>query len=523
MILSRNDYQRLVEMLWALFDFAAARLDITDELYPTNTLEPNAEVQGSLMKYLWRDDPSAITDFTRTNPAHLPMKDIQEMRRWDQGIYGTFALCRDALGQSVFMGDGRGFVVSGINSEPWQVVTQLPTFVRTALIPFGDKIVYAGVLVEPQVTHSDQTRSLMQQELERRRQEGKLLTDARTFMRDIHDLRYGKRQHFQDPLSCGTNLSKEADLLASLRHAHMKSVGTGTDREELIRKLNHLPQGQHTGVLSGMNDLDRDRAARLHRHDLPASETFIPDVAVRRIMPVQPLEYAEELVRLRGLAPLAEISRECVQYFERNNIEGARPHQASLVSNELIARWKRSPDLVNFEVLDTDIGHYLVEYTLAKDNWNELTGLWHPDESDRDDGYPGTELGPTLTQLLENRAHLPARPVPDSLFEHLTDYFGWSLAQPPMIELRRYLDNHVPDGEDDYSYADEILGYVLECLHVCMSAEDIVWELYDRGVCPDQLSFDALEWLIAQVVDGMPNWACNGWSPKEARLMPPVT
>ncbi|MGO5172842.1 hypothetical protein ACTQ2U_06120, partial [Atopobiaceae bacterium LCP21S3_F7] len=164
MILTTGQYQRLVELLWALYDFAAVRLDLTDELYPDGAFEPDPEVQASLMKYVWDEDRSTIDDFARENPADLPAADVQELRRWGQGLYGTFSVVRDGLGQSVLLGEGMGFVVTGINAEPWEVVSAEPAFVRTALIPFGDKITYAGVLVEPRIAVSDDMGELLRSE-----------------------------------------------------------------------------------------------------------------------------------------------------------------------------------------------------------------------------------------------------------------------------------------------------------------------------------------------------------------------
>lgn len=515
MILSTEQYQRLVELLWALYDFAAIRLDLTDELYPGGAFEPDPEVQASLMKYVWDEDRSTIDDFARENPADLPAADVQELRRWGQGLYGTFSVVRDGLGQSVLLGEGMGFVVAGINEEPWEVVSKEPAFVRTALIPFGDKITYAGVLVEPRIAVGDDTRALLRAELARRRATGGLVSDARTFVRAVREMRYGSWGHAEQLRS------RAAASCAQAAVAGVPAAPPDLPRpsEPVLAGVRGMPSGQHRGALAGLAGRARERACRLHRLGLhaPASPLGAHAAAPERAVSVQPVEFAEELLRLRGVARLAEVSRECVAYFARNGIEGPRPHEASQVSNELLARWRAVPDAVNYEVVDAPDGCYLVEYTLAKDNWCELTGLWHPDDSERDDGYPGRELGSGLRSLLERRSALPPRPVPDDLFDHLTDYFGWSLDQPPMRALTRYLDAHVPDGEDDYTYANDVLGFVQECLHVGMGVDEIVWELFDRGACPDERSFDAVEWLVCQVVDGMPSWACNGWSPREAR------
>ncbi len=512
MILTTGQYQRLVELLWALYDFAAVRLDLTDELYPDGAFEPDPEVQASLMKYVWDEDRSTIDDFARENPADLPAADVQELRRWGQGLYGTFSVVRDGLGQSVLLGEGMGFVVTGINAEPWEVVSAEPAFVRTALIPFGDKITYAGVLVEPRIAVSDDMGELLRSELARRRATGGLVSDARTFVRAVRELRYGTWGHAE---ALGARAASQSPAGAG---APLSAV-LPRPSEPVLAGVRGMPAGQHRGALAGLVGRARERACRLHRLGLhaPGSPLGPHAAAPERTVAVQPVEFAEELLRLRGVARLAEVSRECVAYFARNGIEGPRPHEASQVSNELLARWRSFPDGVNYEVVDAPDGCYLVEYTLAKDNWYELTGAWHPDDSDRDDGYPGSELAAGLRSLLEGRRHLPPRPVPDDLFDHLTDFFGWSLDQPPMRALTRYLDAHVPDGEDDYAYANDVLGFVQECLHVGMGVDEIVWELFDRGACPDERSFDAMEWLVCQVVDGMPSWACNGWSPREAR------
>jgi hypothetical protein len=552
-ILDQSQRANFNQILSSLYEFGAARLDMTKQLHSAGTKWGVNAALGQIMMRIWDDDAAIVTDFARINPDGLSGEQIAEARRWDQGISGAFLACRDEFGQSIFLGGGYTFAVTGLDQEPAEVVGNAPAFVQTVLVPFGGSIVYAGALLPVQREVTKEVLEAAREEIDRSRAGGRLVANASEFMRLVYEKRsqvalpYGGEEGYVDQAL--------ADLLGPARHTHRtrwmrakmrtvicpRSIEANTrlgmtapaamtcrtaedgsicePTPEYLAGLGTMPPGQHRGALAGLVGAEREHAVHMrHRSaDVMDGEAFTFDLDMTRAMPVTPLEFGEELLRLRGVEKLTTIARECVDYFAHNGIPGLGPHQTSKVSNKLLSEWQHAPDKVNYEVVFADGTYYLLEYMLAKDNWYEVTGQWHIDETDRDDGYPGSELGPTLRELLARREGLAPRPVPEDMFDHITDYFGWALKQPPMVQLRSYLDAHVPDGEDDYTYANDVMGHVLEYLHLGLGPTEVVWEVFDRGGCTDATSLSAVEWLAQQVADQMPSWEFNGWSPREPR------
>ena len=116
-------------------------------------------------------------------------------------------------------------------------------------------------------------------------------------------------------------------------------------------------------------------------------------------------------------------------------------------------------------------------------------------------------------RVLEMRARTPRRPLDAAAAEGLTHdrFFGL----PAVVQLRDFYDAHVPDGEDDFTFADR-------------AVEDLVTHAIDLGNVDAYL--DAVErvgWnncaedstllsrLIENAYGALPSWEFNGWSPQE--------
>ncbi len=95
------------------------------------------------------------------------------------------------------------------------------------------------------------------------------------------------------------------------------------------------------------------------------------------------------------------------------------------------------------------------------------------------------------------------------------EYVPWARTKPAAVALRDYLDAHVPDGADDYTFAD---GVVDDLIVMCTGeypmqniTDYLSSELVLSGV--DQLR--RIMELFTNLSNSLPKWSNNGWSPNE--------
>jgi hypothetical protein len=79
----------------------------------------------------------------------LPRSDIQLLKGWKNKIEGTFLIVKHLRNYSVFLDDANDslYGVIGITDSIAETIPleALPTMVKTALLPFGDRIIYDSV------------------------------------------------------------------------------------------------------------------------------------------------------------------------------------------------------------------------------------------------------------------------------------------------------------------------------------------------------------------------------------------
>lgn len=250
------------------------------------------------------------------------------------------------------------------------------------------------------------------------------------------------------------------------------------------------------------------------------SQVFGPSKASRdegRGVTLTASEYVESLVALRGVVPLAVAAREYVAYLQEARPDLAEGMTAGEAALDVRDEWDMRADVLNFEIVANGTSAYLLADELAMTNWWDLTGT-DPIEEDGGyaAGYPGTSLGESVRSMMAHQAPYKPRPLPEGLAQ-AEDYMDWALQQPAVRQLARYLDAHVPDGEDDYLYAEDVLAVVVDASHGGINPTDLIQSLGGMGVLgSDNDAADAVLWMVMKVVNSMPNWENNGWSPDEA-------
>ena len=82
-----------------------------------------------------------------------------------------------------------------------------------------------------------------------------------------------------------------------------------------------------------------------------------------------------------------------------------------------------------------------------------------------------------------------------------------------MANLRRWLDAHVPDDEDDYLYADYVIEQLLEVQMGSTRPTEIVQAASDLGVFETTEDVEGVLGRIMAMANALPDWWNNGWSP----------
>ena len=115
--------------------------------------------------------------------------------------------------------------------------------------------------------------------------------------------------------------------------------------------------------------------------------------------------------------------------------------------------------------------------------------------------------------LVESQANLPMKPLSRSILEN--DVIGELLADDSVVRLRSYLDAHIPDGADDYLFADAMAEAVIMSAIETGSVQEAFGFAMNLGFGQSAEEEERLPLLITNVFNAMPSWENNGWSPQE--------
>lgn len=90
---------------------------------------------------------------------------------------------------------------------------------------------------------------------------------------------------------------------------------------------------------------------------------------------------------------------------------------------------------------------------------------------------------------------------------------SWKARLPASVNLRNWLDAHVPDDGDDYFFADDCVDELIDAQTDSVRSTDLIGAANDTGLF--FLSEDP-EGLISRLMafdNAMPRWENNGWAP----------
>lgn len=115
--------------------------------------------------------------------------------------------------------------------------------------------------------------------------------------------------------------------------------------------------------------------------------------------------------------------------------------------------------------------------------------------------------------LVESQSNLPMKPLSRTLLEN--DVLDELLDDESVVRLRAFLDERIPDGQDDYSFADRVVEEIVLSSIESGSLHDVFAYALGMGLEHCTEDEERLTLLITNVFNSMPSWENNGWSPKE--------
>ena len=127
-------------------------------------------------------------------------------------------------------------------------------------------------------------------------------------------------------------------------------------------------------------------------------------------------------------------------------------------------------------------------------------------------------IDPWVRDMLAYRKEIPPRDMAD--VHPGEGVFDWMRNKASYQNLVAFLDEHVPNGEDDYAFADEVathlVGEVRRAIYFADMRMFCDMVLKDASIT-DEAQAERLRTLVSEVVYDVPRWLQNGWSAWERR------
>ncbi|MBR0404623.1 MAG: SEC-C domain-containing protein [Eggerthellaceae bacterium] len=115
--------------------------------------------------------------------------------------------------------------------------------------------------------------------------------------------------------------------------------------------------------------------------------------------------------------------------------------------------------------------------------------------------------------LVASQSHMPIKPLSRSILEN--DVISELIDDPNVLRLRAFLDERIPDGQEDYAFADQVVEQMVYSAIESGDLQEMFVVAMEAGLtecCEDE---QRLPTLITNVYNAMPSWENNGWSPQE--------
>ena len=223
-------------------------------------------------------------------------------------------------------------------------------------------------------------------------------------------------------------------------------------------------------------------------------------------------DVAEAVAELRGVAKVDEAYEEFCRFYpaalDRRGFEEAVTD--SITDESIGCVWLAADDGEDYLL------HYEVAgfYREAAGQGNES----HNKNESEDDGFIQGSIDP-IGFIEEPRKDKKARPLEEDMLSSKA-VFDWKLARPAVRALRAYLDEHVPNSQNDYFYADSVIEDLIDymtlgAMNGSSSVNDWLSILEDHDYMPNEAHLKRVIDLLMNMYNSLPTWMNNGWAPNE--------
>jgi len=503
-----NDEQsvRFFDTMDALLYYVNDRFRVVEDF----TLDYDGQIgdmkTALVARTLW-ENTEVIDDFVRENPFRLPQRCLDTALAWKAALPGVYAVVRYQAGRAIMMNDVGVFSVGGVTLEIEGEIGPAPAYADVVLIPFDGEIVYDGFLQVYDGGGTAEDIARIQDEFENRCAQG-IVSTAEEFSRVAQAHRDAARDKELEALlaDVAREASGEDEVLpAGFHRGALAGLGP-FEREEAIA------EAMRTGIVqSGEGSHDDGGAAAGFAGNPP--ETALPS-RPQAAPAVQPSQKSTEDIQMDQAIDCAIA---CVIARGLEAVDDAYDHYRALAPNPLSRDEFRLVVLTEASYSDAYFGlwtyegrEYLAYYTLTPDyiaKMASLGGDWRGLREELD-YYESYRRG-----LLDSRREVAPKPLSRTLLENTP--LGELLRHDSVERLRCFLNERIPDGQDDYSFADAAAQeFVLTSIETG-SLEELYRLAEDIGVldcCADETH---LARLVTNVFNAMPSWENNGWSPQE--------
>lgn len=180
MIIKPAESRRFFRVWWPLLHFTNREQRILPQSASTAPTKPPPTMEAALRirDGLW-SDPLLLQRFVKENPYDLTVQDLALAESWRHRIEGTFFVFRHLKRHTILIDESdppRAFAVKGLQSSFADLLgPDVPVAAEAVLLPFGDQIVYDGLLVPYPIVFGSGIRRNLKETYDRIRERDALI------------------------------------------------------------------------------------------------------------------------------------------------------------------------------------------------------------------------------------------------------------------------------------------------------------------------------------------------------------
>ncbi len=176
MKLTATEVERFYAVWMPLILFVNRRLRLVPEMLPAKFKGPwDVEKVAKIRDAMWADD-SHRHAFIAENPAKLSTNDLALVASWQHRLVGEFYVLRQLKQYGILLHESNVYGVLGLTDPLGEIVPFMPCFIKTVLIPFGDRIIYDSLLTGYNVFLGKGIRSSLEKQYKDAKERGPIIT-----------------------------------------------------------------------------------------------------------------------------------------------------------------------------------------------------------------------------------------------------------------------------------------------------------------------------------------------------------